>query len=111
MLGQLEELVCEATPDLSGLRTLLNQELAIQSKTAVLQAEVKRLAGERQRQRLENECEKAKKDGRKTLARTITVPASLNNTKSLEDLIRQLQELRSELAIYSEIEVTVKIEG
>ena len=110
MLGQLEELACEVAQDLNALRTLLNQELAIQLKAAALQAEIKKLADERQRQRLEEEREKAKKEGRKTLTRTITVPASLNNTESLEDLIRQLQELRSELALYSEIEVTVQIE-
>jgi len=110
ILAQLDELKSDAAGDLRGLRSLINQELAIQSKVTELQEEVRRLADERQRQRLEEERDKAKKAGKKTLARTIKVPASLNNPESLDGLIRQLQSLRSELALYSEIEVTVQIE-
>ena len=110
ILAQLDELKSEAAGDLAGLRELINHELAIQSKVTELQEEVRRLAEERQRQRLEEERGKAKKAGKKTLARIIKVPASLNNPESLDGLIRQLQSLRSELALYSEIEVTVQIE-
>ena len=110
LLAQVEELAIEGTPDLGGLRTLLNQEYTIQKHVSELEKEVARLAEERQRQRLDEEREKAKKEGRKKLTRTITVPASLSNQESLDDLIRQLQLLRTELSLYSDIEVTVQIQ-
>jgi len=110
LINRLDELTLEPKDGLTGLRSLLNQEYVIQSTVTQLRAEVKKLAEERQRQRLEAEREKAKKEGRKTLTRSISVPTSLKDPQALDELIRQLQALRSELSLYSEIEVTVNLE-
>lgn len=110
LLARVENLSIEGTPDLAGLQQLINQEMVIQARVTELQAEVKRLSEDRQRQRLEEEREKAKKEGRKTITRQIKVPASLTDRESLDGLIQQLQKLRNELAMYSDIEVTVQIQ-
>jgi len=110
LLAQVESLSIEGTPDLAGLQQLINQEIVVQARVSELQAEVKRLSEERQRQRLEEEREKAKKEGRKSISRQIKIPASLTDRESLDDLIQQLQKLRNELVMYSDIEVTVQVE-
>ena len=88
----------------------MNQEFAIQSRQGELREEIQRIGQERQRKRVEEEREKARKEGRKTLTRTIRLPRSLNDPAQLEELIRQLQALRSELSLYSDIEVIVQVE-
>jgi hypothetical protein len=109
-LARLDELAADTTDDLDGLTSLVNQEFAIQSRQSELRSEIQRIGQDRQRKRLEEEREKAKKEGRKTLTRTIHVPSSLSDPSQLEALIQQLQALRSELSLYSDIEVTVQVE-
>ena len=53
----------------------------------------------------------AKKAGQTTLTRSVSIPASISSAADLEDLIRSLQALKAELAVYSDIEVTIKIEN
>jgi hypothetical protein len=60
---------------------------------------------------LAEETAKVKKTGQTKLTRSLTVPAALTTAAQLEDLIRRLQEVKAELALYSDIEVTIKLEG
>jgi hypothetical protein len=41
----------------------------------------------------------------------VNIPATISSAADLEELIRSLQALKAELAVYSDIEVTIKIES
>jgi uncharacterized protein involved in exopolysaccharide biosynthesis len=103
-------LAIEATHDLRGLRQLLNQELDIASRVSEVKRKIEALSHERRLQRLEEETAKAKQSGQTKLTRNLSVPAAVSSVGQLDELIQQLQALRAELAIYSEIEVTMRIE-
>lgn len=109
-LAQLEELVIEASDDLPGLKKLLSQEYVIASRLSELKKHIEQLGRNRQLQRIEEEKEKAKKAGKTKLSRSLTVPAAVTSASQLEGLIQQLQNLKSEMALFSDIEVTIKIE-
>lgn len=109
-LAQLEELLIDASQDLAGLRKLLSQEYVIASRLSEMKRQIEQLGRDRQLQRLEEEKAKAKKTGQTKLTRSLSIPAAMTSTGQLESLIQQLQSLRNELALYSDIEVTIKIE-
>ncbi len=108
-LAQLEDLVLEAPPDLPGLKRVLGQEYVIASRLSELKKQVEQLGRQRQRQRLEEEKAKAKKAGQTKLARSLSIPAAVTTTAQLDSLIEQLQTLKTELALYSDIEITIRI--
>jgi hypothetical protein len=110
LLSQLDALTIAASHDLHGLRQLLGQEYAILTHVNELKKQVQQLGRERQLARLREEKERALREGRQKIARIINVPARVQSMTQLDTLIRQLQALKAELAIYDEIEVTIQIE-
>jgi len=109
-LSQLDALVIQASEDLRGLKQLLSQEYVIGSKVSALKKQIEQLGHQRRLQRLEEEKAKAKKAGQTKLQRSVRVPSSITSTPQLDSLIQQLQALKTELALYTDIEVTIKIE-
>jgi hypothetical protein len=109
-LGELENLQISVTSDLAGLKLLLNQDYILQSQVAALTGQINKLAGQRRLERLEAEKEKALKEGKQKISRTLRLPARVENVAQLEELIRQLQAIRTDLALYNDIEVTLEIE-
>jgi vacuolar-type H+-ATPase subunit I/STV1 len=110
VLGGLEELTLSVNPDLQGLKQLINQELVIHDRVSELKDRMARQGQERRRQRLEAEKAKAKQAGKTKLSRCVAIPMSITNTSQLDALIQELQALRHELALYSEIEVNISIQ-
>jgi DNA repair exonuclease SbcCD ATPase subunit len=108
-VSELEQLLGEATQDLAGIETLLNREYEITTRSAELKKHIEQLGQERRLERLEEEKQKAKKAGQKKLVRNLKFPSTVTNAEQLAELIRQLQELKSELTVYSEIEVNLTI--
>jgi hypothetical protein len=45
------------------------------------------------------------------LQRSLTVPATLRNTGQLEEILQQLHTLKEEMTLYTDIEITIRIEG
>jgi len=111
VLNQVEGITVESTDDLAGIKTLLNQSFVARSQVDAIRDGVVKTARERQLARLEEERKEAKKAGQTRLSRSINVPATIKNAADLEELIRSLQALKAELAVYSDIEVTIKIES
>ena len=111
VLNQVEGITVESSDDLAGIKTLLNQSFVARSQVDAIRDGVVKTARERQRTRLEEERKEAKKTGQSRLSRSISVPATIKNAADLEALIRSLQALKAELAVYSDIEVTIKIES
>jgi hypothetical protein len=109
VLNQLDSISVEATEDLAGIKTLLNQSFTIRSQIDAIREGIIKTARERQRARLEEERKEAKKAGQTKLSRTVSIPATINSATDLEELIRSLQALKAELAVYNDIEVTIKI--
>lgn len=110
ILGQLEALLITPSENLDGLKALVAQQFTLQKTGADLQAQVEELGQKRRMERLQTEKERATKEGRSRLTRTLTFPARLTTPDALDSLIRQLQAIKKDLELYSEIEVTIQIE-
>lgn len=109
-LGNLEGLLITAESSLAGLKQLLNQDYVLQSQVSTLAAQIKKLADQRRLERLEAEKQKVFKEGKQKISRTLRLPTRVQNLAQLEELIRQLNSLRTDLALYNEIEITLQIE-
>ncbi|MCL6557619.1 MAG: BREX system P-loop protein BrxC [Firmicutes bacterium] len=110
VLAQLEALIIEASDDLQGLKQLISQEFVIHSRLRELKERIVRQGHQRRLRRIEEEKEKAKQEGKTKITRSVRLPSIVTSADQLDALIRQLQELKNELALYKEIEVTIKIE-
>lgn len=109
VLAQLEALIIEASDDLEGLKKLISQEFVIHSRLRELKERIVRQGHQRRVRRIEEEKEKAKQEGKTKITRSVMLPSSVTSADQLNALIRQLQELKNELALYKEIEVIIKI--
>jgi uncharacterized protein DUF6079 len=116
-LAQLEELAISPSTDLRGLKQLLSHGYEIQSRVREIKKRVEQLSHQRQLDRLREEQERVARESQEStvhelrpkLARTVKLPASLRSASRLDELIQQLQALRSELTAYSEIDVTIEV--
>jgi len=110
-LGQLDQLVIQGTPDLQGLKQLLGQEHVIASRVSELKKHIEQLGRQRRLQRLKDEKAQVEQTGQTKGSRSLSIPAAVTSSGQLESLIQQLQKLKEELAMYREIEVTIRIEN
>lgn len=106
LLADLETLHCEASKDLTGLRMLVNQEYTIQSQLQDLKGRVQKIGQQRLQEKLEEEQEEAKKEGKKKIARHLEPKTKITTMSDLDQLIRELQQLRGELQYAHEFELT-----
>ncbi len=109
ILAQLEALVIEVPRDLAGLKQLLGQEYTIQSQVSNIRKKIEETGHERQLARLKEEKEQAAREGRSRITRSLNIPTRVTSSRQLEILIQQLQTLRTELALYNDIEVTIEL--
>lgn len=109
ILAQLEALEIEVTKDLAGLKQLLGQEYTIQSRVGSIRKKIEEVGHERQLARLKEEKEQAAREGRSRITRSLNIPTRVTNSSQLDTLIQQLQTLKTELALYNDIEVTIKL--
>jgi vacuolar-type H+-ATPase subunit I/STV1 len=109
VFADLENLALSVSHDLDGLKRLINQKFEIQSLVSDLKQRIASIGEQRQRQRLEEEKAKAEQAGRTKLSRALTVPTRITGVQQLETLIRDLQALQNELALYSEIEISIEL--
>jgi hypothetical protein len=110
VLASLEELALHVSPDLQGLKALINQEFVRHSRVSEFKERIARQGQDRRRQRLEEEKAKAKQAGQTKLTRTINIPTAITTASQVDTLIQELQDLKHELALYSEIEVHILIQ-
>jgi hypothetical protein len=111
VLGKLDSLYVEPTLDLAGLKQLLNQDFAITSKTGELKRQIEQLGRKRKLGRIEAEKAKVSKAGQTKLTRSVTMPSSLKTAQDLDGVITQLQGIKEEMALYTEIDVTIQVKG
>jgi hypothetical protein len=111
MLGQLEEIVQPAGDGIDGIYTILNQTYTLRERGAKLWERIEEETRERLKNKLEIELEeKGDRDGKKIIQRTLPVPQKPTR-QQIVDLLRQLQELRTELELYDDIDITIELQA
>ena len=110
ILARLDSLKKEASADLAGLKDLINQEFVFHSRLREMKEWMIKEGRERQHQRLEEEKKVVIAEGKKKIQEVFKFPRALNSASELDELIKQLQNLKNQIALYSEIEVTLSIE-
>lgn len=108
-VGRLDGLAITATQDLAGLKKLLARDYDINSTIEDLKRTIQRQGQERLRQRLEEERAKTGEKGPAKLNKSIVVPVMLTSAADLDSLIQQLHEIKAQLGMYSEIEISFVI--
>jgi hypothetical protein len=109
-LAELDALTLAVSQDLDGLKQLLSHEYVIQTRVTSLRKRIEKLAHERQLERLKEEKERAVREGRQKITRKVKVPGRVTAAAELDAVIQNLQGLRAELSVYSDIEVTITVE-
>ncbi|MEW8418931.1 MAG: BREX system P-loop protein BrxC, partial [Candidatus Thiodiazotropha endolucinida] len=109
LLADLEQLTVSASEDLAGLRTLVNQEYAIQSQVQDIKQRIQRIGQQRLQDKLREEQEEAKKTGQQKITRSLQPKQHISNMADLDQLITDLQQLRGELQYAHEFELTLKL--
>jgi hypothetical protein len=110
LTGDLERLLLDASPDLKGLKQLLARDYDINNKLSQLKESIRRQGQERQIQRIEEERAKAAEKGPVKLKKSVVLPSSLTTASQLDELIRQLQELKQQMALGVEVELNFVIQ-
>ena len=115
-LSSLDDLVSPAPEDLRGFKQLLNQEHEVFTRVRDLKKSVeslgdsRRLEREREAARLRQEAmAQAKQAGKATLKRELNLPKVVTQASELDQVIGQLQTVKEEIAGYTDIEVTLKL--
>jgi hypothetical protein len=105
-IGQLDGLELTATHDLAGLRKLLARDYDISSTIDELRRSIQRQGQERIRQRIQDERAETGKKGPAKFEQSVSVPTKMTTAADLDALILKLNEIKAQLALYDEIEVS-----
>lgn len=108
-LNRLDGLALQATPDLVGLKKLLARDYDINRTLDDLRRSIQRQGQDRLRQRMEEERAESGEDGPTRLARVISVPVKMTSAQDVDTLLRQLNELKAQMGLYAEIEITFSL--
>ena len=105
-IGQLDGLELTATQDLAGLRKLLARDYDISSTIDEFRRSIQRQGQECIRKRIEDERTETGKKGPAKFEQSISVPTKMTTAADLDALILKLNEIKAQLALYDEIEVS-----
>ena len=110
-IAQLEALGLTVSYDLAGLRKLLARDYDISTTIEELKRSIVRQDQERLLQELEEQASKGDTQAPKTLTRSISVPQKVGSAAQLDALIRTLTDLKTQLALYDDIDVSISMDG
>ena len=110
-VSRLEGLATTVSPDLVGLKKLLACDYDISTTIDDIKRSINKQRQERMRKGFDEEAAKYKAEGKSKLVRSISVPARLVSAGDLNALIDQLNDLKSQVALYQEIELSLVIGG
>lgn len=108
-LNRLESITVTVPNDLEGLRKLLACDYAITSTLDEIKRSINQQREDRIRQEIEEEAATYEGERATKLARSIAVPSRLSSARDLDALISRLNDLKSQLTLYEEIEVSFVI--
>ena len=106
ILAEIDQLLVIVTEDLSGLKKLLARDYDITSRVKELKCSIQKKGEERRLLQVAND-----KPSRTKLVKSIDLPVTITSAKDLDSLIRQLQDLKTELSSFIEVELTIHIQG
>lgn len=110
-VAQVEALALSVSEDLAGLKKLLARDYDISSTIEELKRSIARQYQDRlQQERGENAGKNKVREPRK-LSRSVAVPAKLASPADLDALILKLNDLRVELALYDEVDLSFIVGG
>lgn len=113
LLADLDGFVLSPSADLKGLLALLRQDYMIRTRAQEMRTRVKQLSRERQLERLRSVAGDSSEpsDGagprEKAPTHRLTLPIHVRNAADLDRLIQRLQELRSTITLYEQVEITL----
>ncbi len=110
VLSDLDGLAIYVAHDLAGLKQLLARDYDINTSLSAIKGTIQRKGQERRLQRLQEERDQSGEKGPARLKRSIPIPASITTAAQLDELIRQLQEIKAQLALYAEVEVSITVQ-
>ena len=110
-VSRLEGLAITVSQDVVGLKKLLACDYDISTTIDDIKRSINKQRQERIRKGFDEEATKYKAEGKIKLARSISVPAKLVSAGDLNALIDQLNDLKSQVALYEEIELSFVIRG
>jgi hypothetical protein len=108
-VNRLDGLTLAATQDLAGLKRLLARDFDINSTLDDLKRSIQRQGQERLHQRMEEERAKTGEKGPAKLTKSINVPVKMTSLADIDSLIQQLYEIKAQIGLYAEIEVSVVV--
>ena len=107
LLADLEKLAVSGSEDLSGLRTLVNQEYTIQNQMQDIKQRIQRIGQQRLQDKLREEQVQVIKEGKKKISRSLKPKQPITTMADLDALIVELQQLRGELEYAHEFELSI----
>ncbi|MBB3862674.1 hypothetical protein GGQ88_003976 [Novosphingobium hassiacum] len=111
VVERLEALALTVSEDLSGLKKLLARDYDISSTIDDLKRSIARQEQERRRMELEEEVGKSGGRDRTTFSRSVPVPCKVASASELDMLIQALNELKTQLALYDDIDISFVLGG
>ena len=94
---------------MAGLKKLLAQDFDINSTLDDLKRSIQRQGQERVRQRMEEARAKTGAKGPSKFTKSIAVPVKMTSAAGVDALIQQLHDVKAQLGLYEEIEVTFSL--
>ncbi|MBA1198256.1 BREX system P-loop protein BrxC [Pseudomonas plecoglossicida] len=113
LLGSVERLIVEVTPDLLGLNSITNKLSELQDEVQGLKHSIERLGTKRIKEELEAEIPvpSAVNEPKPAIARSIKARTKITTMDDLDALITQLQQLRGELKYAHAFAVNLELQG
>lgn len=111
LLGGLERLIVEVTPDLLGLNSITNKLSELQDEVQMLKRSIERLGTKRIKEELEAEISvPAANETKPSVARSIKARTKITTMDDLDALITQLQQMRGELKYAHAFTVNIELQ-
>lgn len=110
-LTRLDGLTLDAIHDLAGLKKLLARDYDISSTLEDLKRSIQRQGQARLRQRVEDDRASKNTPVSSKLTKAISVPARITSAADIDDVVYQLQQVKSLLPMYTEIDVSFQVKG
>jgi hypothetical protein len=107
VIGRLDGLVPTVSHDMAGLKKLLACAYNIGSTSDDLRRSIQRRGQELRLKRIEEERARTSDKRPAKFSRSFAMPGRVTSAGDLDALIQKLQELRAEVSLYAEIELTL----
>ena len=111
LLGKLDAVNLDVPDDIQGLRRLLSRDYEINNLSEDLERQIERTAAEKRQLRIADQIAAAGSEPIKTFKKSIPVAAKMTNIAQLDALISELQNIKNQMNLYSEIEIDFNLEG